>query len=188
MATLFAGLLLFLGVHLIPAVPGLRSRLASSLGEQRYKGWFSIASGLGLALIIVGYMISDDRARVFGPWPEARGLAPYAMTLSFILLAASNMRSYLRRWLAHPMLLGIIIWSLVHLLANGDRRGTVLFGAFLLWALFDLVAASLRPTTKTFVPEGKFDLMAIVGGALLALLVMTFHRLLFGPMVVSFGI
>jgi uncharacterized membrane protein len=54
MATMVIGLVVFLGLHLIPALPGHRNRLASGLGEQRYKGLFSLASFAGLALIVIG--------------------------------------------------------------------------------------------------------------------------------------
>jgi hypothetical protein len=90
------------------------------------------------------------------------------------------MRGHLRRVVQHPMLLGLGIWATVHLLANGDLRGTVLFGAFLAYAAIDLVSAVQRGAVKTFLPEGKFDAMAIVGGTAVALVVMLLHRYLFG--------
>ncbi len=110
------------------------------------------------------------------------------MVVSFILLAAANMRGYLRRRLQHPMLLGLILWSTVHLLASGDRAGTLLFGAFLAYALVDLASSIRRHAVKPFEPEARFDLMAVVGGTVLALAVMTFHRTLFGVAVVPFGV
>ena len=110
------------------------------------------------------------------------------MTISFILFAAANMRGHMRRTLRHPMLLGLAIWATVHLLANGDRTGTVLFGAFLAYAAIDLVSAIGRGAVKTFVPEAKYDAMAVVGGIGVALVVMTFHRLLFGVPVTAFSI
>ena len=110
------------------------------------------------------------------------------MTVSFILLAAANMRGHLRRALQHPMLLGILIWSLTHLLANGDRTGTVLFGAFLAYAVLDLVSAISRHAVKPFVPEARFDVIAVVAGIAVALGVMTLHRVLFGKAVVAFGV
>ena len=58
-------------------------------------------------------IVADDRTRVFAPFPAARAIAPYAMSISFILFAAANMRGHLRRVVRHPMLLG-----LAHL---GDR-------------------------------------------------------------------
>ncbi|MEO8304905.1 MAG: NnrU family protein [Betaproteobacteria bacterium] len=188
MALLVAGLILFLGIHLVPAFPPARAVLAARLGENRYKSMFSLVSALGLALIVAGYAYSGDRVRVFAPEPAARSIAPYAMVLSFILFAAANMRGHLRRIVRHPMLLGLILWSAVHLCANGDRTGTVLFGAFLAFALVDLVSAIARGAVKTFEPLVKHDVIAVVGGTAVALAVMTFHRILFGIPVVAFGV
>ena len=86
------------------------------------------------------------------------------------------------------MLLGLLLWSTVHLLANGDRTGTVLFGAFLAWAIVDLVSAVGRGAVKSFVPSARHDLIAVTGGTAVALVVMTFHRILFGVPVVAFGV
>jgi uncharacterized membrane protein len=188
MRLLLVGLILFLGIHLVPVVPALRAALAGRLGELRYKGTFTLVSALGLVLIVVGYAFAGERTPVFAPWPAARAIAPYAMMVSFVLFAAANMRGHLRRIVRHPMLLGLGIWATVHLLANGDRTGTVLFGAFLAYALVDLVSAIGRGAVKTFDPVWKHDVIAIVGGVGLALLVMTFHRVLFGVPVAGFGI
>ena len=188
MTILIAGLVLFLGSHLVPALPQLRGALAAKWGENRYKGAFSLVSALGLVLIVAGYALSDDRTRIFTPVPTARAVAPYAMVVSFILFAAANMRGHLRHAVRHPMLLGLLIWSTVHLLANGDRTGTVLFGAFALYAVIDLVSATARNAVKSFEPTVKYDIMAVAGGTVVALVVMIFHRVLFGPQVVSFGI
>jgi len=187
MTLLVLGLILFLGSHLLPTAPPLRLNLVGQLGERRYKGLFALVSFLGLALIIAGFALSGDTGRLFAPWPAAIAIAPYAMVVSFILFAAANMRTHIRQTLRHPMLLGLMIWSLVHLLANGDRKGTVLFAAFFVYAVVDLASAVHRGATKSFVPTAKHDVIAIVAGTLIALLVMTFHRTLFGVAVVPFG-
>ena len=188
MALLIIGLAIFLGVHLLPVLPQARIKVIARWGEPRYKTMFALASALGLVLIVAGYAVSVDRARVFAPLAAARMIAPYAMALSFILLAAANMRGHLRRTLQHPMLIAILIWSLVHLLANGDRTGTVLFGAFLAYAVVDLVSAVRRGAVKPFEPIILHDVIAVGAGIGIALAVMTFHRVLFGVAVVRFGV
>jgi len=85
------------------------------------------------------------------------------------------------------MLLGLLLWATVHLLANGDLRGTLLFGAFLGYAVIDLVSATSRHAVKPFVPSVKFDMMAVAGGLMVAVGVMALHRLLFGVRAVTFG-
>ena len=188
MSLLIAGLVIFLGIHLVPVFPPLRNGVLARLGEGGYKGLFSLASAVGLVLIGVGFAQAPATERLFAPIPAAIAVAPYAVTLAFILLAAANMRGYLRHAIGHPMLLGLGIWAAVHLLANGDLRGTVLFGAFLAYAVIDVVSAQSRNAVKTFVPSVKFDVMAIVGGIVVAVAVMTMHRWLFGVRVVPFGV
>jgi uncharacterized membrane protein len=188
MSLLITGLAIFLGVHLLPTVPPARAALVASLGPDRYKAVYALASAAGLVLIVVGYATSGPREPLFEPVPLAVRVAPSSMTIAFILFAAANMRGYLRRLVQHPMLLSLLIWSTVHLFANGDLAGTVLFGAFLAYAVIDLISALARHAVKTFEPSLRFDLIAVVAGVAVALLVMTFHRLLFGVRVVPFGI
>ena len=187
MGLLIAGLVLFLLAHVVPMVPAARSGLVARWGEQRYKGLFSIASGVGFILIIAGYYFASRGPQLFTPVAAARAIAPYAMIVVFILLAASHSPSYIRASLKHPMLLGVLLWGLVHLLANGDLRGTVLFGAFFAYALVDMVSATARGAVASFAPRLRADLISIAAGSAIALLVMTFHRVLFGVAVVPFG-
>jgi uncharacterized membrane protein len=181
------GLVLFLGIHLIPVLSGTRSHLFESFGEKRYKGMFSIFSALGLALIVIGYSRSPTGPRLFDPLPGAIAIAPLAMVISFVLLAAANMRTHLRHAVRHPMLLGVGIWALVHLLANGHAKATLLFGAFLAYTVIDIISASARHAVKPFKPNLKQDAIAVVAGIFLAILVMIFHRQLFGVTTVSWG-
>ncbi|MDB5842482.1 MAG: NnrU family protein [Herminiimonas sp.] len=65
-------------------------------------------------------------------------------------------------------------------IANGDAKATLLFGAFLAYAVIDIISATGRHAVKQFQPVTTQDVVAIVAGILLASLVMTFHRQLFG--------
>lgn len=188
MGILILGLAVFLGLHLIPALPGLRAAVAARLGENRYKGLFSALSGVGLLLIVIGYAYAPRGEQLFAPSLGAKHAAPLVVVIAFILLAAANMKSHIRRALGHPMLIGLGLWALVHLLANGHAKATVLFGAFLAYAALDLGSAVARGAVKQFVPQRKFDLMAVGGGVLLALLVLLFHRILFGVAPVAWAL
>jgi uncharacterized membrane protein len=188
MTTLIAGLVLFLGIHLLPTFTTLKGSLTARWGERRYKGLFSLVSFAGLALIIAGYAMAQRGAQLFPPQPVAIAIAPYAVIVAFVLFAAANMPGHLRQILKHPMLIGLLIWSTVHLLANGDLRGTVLFGSFLVYAVVDLASAVHRHTEKTTKAVVRADVVAVVAGIVVALIFMTLHRVLFGVRVVPFGI
>ncbi|SFB93172.1 NnrU protein [Collimonas sp. OK412] len=181
------GLLLFIGIHLIPVVPPLKAQLVGVFGENRYKGLFALLAALGLVLVVAGYARAPAGPQLFASSVGAIHAAPLAMVVSFILLAAANMKSHIRAWVRHPMLLGLTIWALVHLLANGHAKATLLFSAFLAYAVVGLFSVIRRQSYKPFTPALKFDVIACISGLLLALLVMTFHRRLMGVAVVPWG-
>lgn len=188
MTLLIAGLVVFLGVHVLPMAPAGRQRVLAAWGERRYKLTYSVLAVLGLVLIVLGWRSAGPGAQLFAPFPLAIAVAPYAMTLAFILLASSHSPSHIRATVKHPMLIGVILWSIVHLLANGDARGTLLFGALLVYSLVDLVSVTRRGAVAVFQPRVRADVISIVAGIVVALLVMTFHRVLFGPAVVPFSV
>jgi len=185
---LAAGLVVFIGIHLLPVVPAARTRLREAMGEGRYKIAFSIAAAVGLVLIVAGWWLAGPGEPLFAPSPLAQRAAPYAMIVAFILLATSHTPSHLRAAVKHPMLIGVIIWSLVHLFANGDSRGTLLFGALLAYGIVDLVSAVARHAAASFEPRARADVVSVVAGTLVALLVMAFHRVLFGHAIVPFSL
>ena len=187
MQLLIAGLVIFLGIHAVPMLPALRASVVIGSGENRYKGVFSILSAAGLVMIVWGYAIAPRGPQWFDSFPLARLAAPYVVTLSLILLAAANMRTHIRHVLVHPMLIGIGLWATVHLLANGHARATLLFGAFLAYAAIDLGSAVARGKRKSFQPKAPHDAIAIGSGLVLALVVMAFHRQIFGISAVNWG-
>jgi uncharacterized membrane protein len=116
---------------------------------------------------------------LFAPVPAARAAAPLVVTLAFVLLAAANMRTHIRRAVRHPMLIGVVLWSGVHLLANGDLAGTILFASFFAWAVIDLASVIRRGAVKVFVPSWTHDAIAVIAGLALAYLTMHYHSAIF---------
>jgi uncharacterized membrane protein len=182
MTPLIAGLALFLGIHLLPSATGLRERMRTALGANRYRSVFSLITAAGLGLIIYGKSVAPF-VPVWTGWAPGRHLALMLMPFAFILFAAANMPGHIRARLRHPMLLGTLLWAGVHLSVNGDLASMLLFGGFLAWAALDLVSASIRG--KTLIgdkpPAWRFDAIAVVAGSVLFLVVARFHAQLFGP-------
>ncbi|MEO8485301.1 MAG: NnrU family protein [Betaproteobacteria bacterium] len=188
MILLVAGLVLFLGIHLVPVLPPLRASVAARMSERSYKLAFSAISGIGLVLIVVGVALAPRNVPLFAPSSFAIVIAPPAMAIALTLLAAANLKGHIRRFVRHPMLAGVILWSAVHLCANGDVASTVLFGAFLAWALVDLVSAIARRAVRAFEPRIPHDAIAVVAGSAAAFAIAILHRVLFGVRVVPFGL
>ena len=66
------------------------------------------------------------------------------------------MKGHIRKKTRHPMLLGMVLWGVVHLINNGDLASVSLFGAFLLYSLFAIVSANRR---------GKIPSYEVTGGS-----------------------
>ncbi len=188
MALFVAGLILFLGVHLLPAAQPLRARLVARLGDRPYRGVFALVSLAGFALLIVGYGMAQRGPQLFVSSRTAIAAAPYVVTIALVLFAAANMRGHTRRVVRHPMLLGLALWAGIHLAANGDLRGTILFASFLAYAAIDFVSVRQRHAVKTFEPVPRHDAIAVIAGIVVAILIMWVHRPLFGVQVVPWGV
>lgn len=147
MTILLLGLALFLGMHSLRIFANdWRTRTIASRGEKFYKGVYALVSLASFALIIWSYGLARHNPVVL--WNPPRGmnhLAALLMVFSFVLLVAAYVpRNAIKAKLHHPMVLGVKVWALAHLLANGMLADVVLFGAFLVWAVFDFRAARRR--------------------------------------------
>ncbi|RLA32229.1 MAG: NnrU protein, partial [Gammaproteobacteria bacterium] len=55
----------------------------------------------------------------------------------------------IKRIFRHPMLTGVFIWAVAHLLVNGTTRALVLFGGLGIWALLEIVLINKRDGAYT---------------------------------------
>jgi uncharacterized membrane protein len=171
MLVLVVGLVIFLGVHSVSIVaPGWRTATVARLGERPWKGLYSLASGVGLALIVVGYGMARRDPVVLYTSPAAlRHLALVVMLPVFPLLFAAYLPGRIRAAAKHPFLLAVKLWALAHLLANGMLADVLLFGAFLAWAVADRISVKRRPAAQTHEvpaapPGAANDAIALIGG------------------------
>jgi uncharacterized membrane protein len=193
MIWLLLGLVLFLGIHSVAIVsPAGRDRLVAQLGENAWKGLYSLVSAVGLGLIIWGYGLARENPVLLYSLPGGfRHLAALLLLPVFVLLLAAYLPGRIQRATKHPMLLAVKLWALAHLLAQSATGGSLadllLFGGFLLWAVADRISLKRRAQAGTLrtVPvlpaSGVNDLIAVFGGlALYAVTVMWAHAYLFG--------
>ncbi len=147
MSYLIVGLILFLGVHSVRIVADdWRTKTIERLGLMPWKGIYSVASLIGLALLVWGFGLArQEPVQLWGPPLAMRHLAALLTLVSFVLLAAAYVPdNSIKAKLHHPMVLAAKVWALAHLLANGSLAHVLLFGSFLLWAILDFSAARRR--------------------------------------------
>lgn len=147
MITLILGLIVLLGTHSVRLfAEDWRRRFIEQRGRNTWRLLYSALSLLGLVLVIYGY--GQTRLQPVIIWNPPAGMAHLAALLTlvaFILLAASGVPgNRLRARVGHPMVLGVKVWAVAHLLANGRLGDIVLFGAFLIWAIADFAISRRR--------------------------------------------
>ena len=165
MTYLIPGLILFLGVHSLRMVgEGWRTRVRASVGEATFKGVYSVLSIVGFALLVWGFgQARQSPVQLWSPPVAMRHVASLLTLISFILLAAAYVPGNgIKARVHHPMVLGVKVWALSHLLANGNVAHVVLFGSFLVWAIWNFTASRRRDRlTGVTYPPGKGSATAI---------------------------
>ena len=179
MNLLILGIIIFFSIHLVPIFP-IKNILINRLGENKYKGLFSLIALLGLLIIIYGFSRADFYP-IWDPLPYSKEIALALMPISMILLAAANVQTNIKRFIKHPMLIAVLIWSFVHLIANGDLRSIILFGSFGTYALIDIFFSKKVLTTNI---EVKYtlskDIMVIIIGLVAYLIIVYYHQFIAG--------
>jgi uncharacterized membrane protein len=147
MEMLIAGLVVFLGVHSVRMfAEGWRQDMQTRLGMGAWKGLYTLLSLVGLALIAWGFDVAREQPVIL--WSPPTGLrhaASLITLLSFVLLAAAYVPGNgIKARLHHPMVLGVKAWALAHLVSTGMLAHLLLFGSFLVWAVFNFSASRRR--------------------------------------------
>jgi uncharacterized membrane protein len=147
----------FVATHFVPSTP-LRGALAGAIGERGYLAAYSL-----VAFVTLGWMIwAYGRAPVQPLWPGLRlvpaVLMPFALVFaacaimsrsptavgqSALLKAADPARGIIRVT-RHPLMWGIMLWGIAHVLARGDLASAVFFGGFVALAGLGTVLIDAR--------------------------------------------
>jgi uncharacterized membrane protein len=168
MVALVLGLVIFLGIHSVRIVAEpWRVATVARLGQSRWKGLFSLVSAIGFVLIVWGFGMARQTPIVLWVAPFwTRHLAALLTLIAFVMITAAYVpRNFLKAAMHDPMILGVKVWALAHLLTNGAVHEVILFGSFLVWAIFDFRAARKR-RVATGVPPGNDGNYSAVGTTL----------------------
>jgi len=181
---LYAACAVFLVTHFVPSTP-LRGALVRAMGQWPYTGLYSL-----VASACIGWMVwAYGRAPVEPLFPGLRLAPAILMPFAFILLAGGlfarnptivgadmllknpDPARGMIRITRHPVMYGLLLWGLAHLLARGDLKSAIFFGTFVLLAGLGTVlmdrrkAASLGEDWQRFaVVTSNLPFVAIAQG------------------------
>ncbi len=173
MNMIISGLLVFFAIHLLPLTPA-NAAVKEKLSENSYKGIFSLISLAGFALIIYGSMHTES-IYIWTP-PFWGGLVTFGlMPFAFILVVASLLSSNISRIVPHPMLSGVLVWSLAHLIASGSLSAMVIFISFGLYALVNMRFTKKAPKADAPRYSRWRDSLVILIGLAAYIIIVKYH-------------
>lgn len=190
MTYLIIGVIIMLGMHFFGMfAPAARGRIVAQIGDGPWKGIYSVVSLIGLALMIYGWSVAraaPEGGFVYAPPDWARHVTMLLVLIGFILIGASHGKSNIKLWVKQPMSIGIALWALGHLLANGEKADIWLFGSILLLTVVDIIASTARGKVPHYEPRLRSDIIAVVVGVVLYLVFLfAFHPYILGVPVVT---
>jgi len=161
--------LAFGGSHLVLSSLPVRERIIGRIGEGAFRGLYSlVAFGFFIPLVWT-YFASKHAGPQLWMIPIGTGLrwAIYlGMGVALVLLVAAFVRPSpaavvpgdptprgIYRITRHPLLMGIALFGLLHLLPNGAAADVAFFGGFV---IFSLVGAAHQDRRKLATDDGTF--------------------------------
>lgn len=143
---LLAGIV-FVVAHLGVSSTSLRAVLVRTIGERAYLGVYSLLAAVTLVWLIVAYNHASHAEFLWLPSQAARSIPFIVMPIAFTFMlggfmarnpTAVGQESQVRtvgqgtglvRITRHPFQWSVVLWSVAHIIANGDVASLVFFGS-----------------------------------------------------------
>ena len=145
--------------HLLISSSPLRRILVNAIGEKAYLGLYSLIAVGALVNLVWVYNDMPRFEYLWLPNPDLYWVAKITMPIAFVLMvggfmvpnpsnvgmqidgpeSAAEMARGVTRITRHPFQWAVIIWSVGHIVANGDVVSVVFFSSFALLSLFGSV-------------------------------------------------
>ncbi len=172
MSQLLAGIFLWWAAHLFKRLfPAARARLGPP-----GKGLVALVLLLAVVLMVRGYRAMPVEP-LYTPLPGMGHLNNLLMLIALFLFGAGSVKGRVAAMIRHPMLWGMVLWAIAHLLVNGDLASVILFGGLGLWAIVEMMAINLTegPWQRPRPGPLKNDLKALAIALVLYALIAAIH-------------
>jgi uncharacterized membrane protein len=170
MTLLLVGIVVFFGVHSVRIfAEDWRTRQIALRGERAWKGLYSLVSLVGIILVGAGYARTRKApVEVWNPPEWTFPVTSVLVLVAFMLVMMAYVPgTRIKAKIGHPMTAGVMAWAIGHLLSNGTLGDIVLFGAFLVWAVFAFIEARRRDriggTVYSIGPISRDVTAAVIG-------------------------
>src|SRR5262249_13082860 len=154
----------FAGSHLMLSSTPVRRRLVARMGEQPFRGLYSLVAFAFFIPLVPTYFMPKPAGPVLWTLPHGPALIAIvyvAMAFAFVLIAAGLMQPSpafvvpgdatpraVHRITRHPVMMGLALIGLAHLLPNGGATDAAFFGGLVLFALVGSVHQDRRKLAR----------------------------------------
>jgi uncharacterized membrane protein len=171
---LLLAMIAFVGLHLLLALPSIRSRLVARLGTNGFRAGYAVQAIVLLVLAVIAF----NNASYLPLWsvPALAWLPIVVMPIALWLVVGSlstknptavapggeavlapGARLPLYTAITrHPMLWGFLLWALAHVAANGDLAALILFGGIAVLAAAGMLGIDAKKRA-----DPSFDFAAL---------------------------
>ena len=168
------GILLFSFGHMFKRLmPAGREFLDHRFGENLGKGFVALFLVSGVILITFGYYHNEFDIYFYTAPTWLTALMHLLMLISVAFMQAGKSlfghASRLGSKVKHPMLTGLIIWSIAHLLVNGTLMAYILFGGLGLWGYAQIFLLNRGRSEEPEPVKGTLAGDLILGGIVVVL-------------------
>jgi uncharacterized membrane protein len=133
--------------HLGLSSTGLRGVIVGAIGERGFQGVYSLVAAVSLVWLVMTYNATPQFDYLWGPDPALRMVPMIVMPFAFMFMLGGFMvrnptavgqeaqvkavgeGSGFVRITRHPFQWSVVMWSVAHIIANGDTASLVFFGS-----------------------------------------------------------
>jgi uncharacterized membrane protein len=170
--------IIFAAVHAVPSHGGIRAALRARFGRA-FGPLYGLLSLLLLAAMIWAYRHSEPG--IVYDVPSWGRHANFVLSLlGFLCFGVFLFRGSWRQKLRYPMAIGVVLWAVGHLLANGDGKSLVFFGGLAAAAI--LQAALMKGGGERPAPDVRrgHNFLSIMAGLAIYALMTQLHYAITG--------
>ncbi len=162
MTWLVLGVLVWVGAHLFKRVLPKQREALGKWGRPLV----AVVVVVSIVLMIIGYREAEDvPLYALSNWTSY--LNNLLMLVALFMMDIGRVNGAVRTKVRQPMLIGVVIWSVAHLLVSGELSALVLFGGLGLWALLQMAVISRAegswevPAKGSILSDGKVAVLAV---------------------------
>ncbi|UWQ08528.1 NnrU family protein [Aliiroseovarius crassostreae] len=177
MTLLILGLALwYIGHFWKRALPGRHA----AMGEKAK----AVSAGIilvGVVVMVIGYKAWESYD-LFAYPTFFKHINNLAMLIAIYLMSPGPSKGAILYKMRHPMLTGMIVWAVAHMMVNPDPASYVLFGGLTVWAVAEMKVINAADPNWTPNPKGSIakDAMFLVASVILLAVIGYIHGLI-GP-------